>query len=225
MKVVAINGSPRVNGNTFVALKNVLDQLNDDGIETTILHVGNKLIKGCVDCKNCSVKKDRACILKDDVVNEYLAKMVEADGIVIGSPTYYSGITGTLKSFLDRCFYVAAANGGLFSHKVGAGVVTARRAGGTQAYDQINKYFQISGMLSVGSNYWNIVYGLKRGEAHQDAEGIQTMHNLGNNMAWVLKMQEVTKSFLKPPEQLKPRKVTNFIRSSEEDNDADEAYA
>ncbi|GHT32570.1 FMN reductase [Bacteroidia bacterium] len=209
MKVIAINGSPNKNGNTAYALKTVGAALQKEGIEFEILEVGGKRIRGCIGCDQCSEQQNMQCQFTDDVVNESVAKMVAADGIVIGSPVYYSGIAGTMKSFLDRSFYVAAANGAQFRHKVGASVVAVRRTGGSATFNGLNHYLNVSEMLVPSSNYWNVIHGLEPGDAAQDAEGVQIMQTLGENMAWLLKMREAGKK----TEPAGVEKIyTNFIR-------------
>lgn len=210
MKVLAINGSPKAKGNTFIALNAVLGELEKEGIATEILHVGNKSVRGCLACGRCTSEKDGKCAI-NDAVNELLPKLFEADGILLGSPVYYAGINGTLKAFLDRAFFVAGANGRKMRHKVGAAVVAVRRAGGVPAVDQLNKYFAISEMLMPTSNYWNMIYGMVPGESDADPEGLQTMRVLGQNMAWLLKVLDYSKGHVKAPE-LEQKTLTNFIR-------------
>ena len=153
MKVVAINGSPRREGNTYHALKMVGDELVANGIEFEIIHVGNKMIHGCMACNKCAVNKDEKCVVKTDDLNLWIAQMREADGIIVGSPVHYSGIPGTMKSFLDRVFYVAGMNGGLFRHKVGAAVVAVRRTGGSATFDSLNHFLNYSEMVIATANY------------------------------------------------------------------------
>ena len=211
MKVVAINGSPRREGNTYHALKMVGDELVANGIEFEIIHVGNKMIHGCMACNKCAVNKDEKCVVKTDDLNLWIAQMREADGIIVGSPVHYSGIPGTMKSFLDRAFYVAGMNGGLFRHKVGAAVVAVRRTGGSATFDSLNHFLNYSEMVIATSNYWNVIHGRTPGEAIQDTEGVQIMRILGKNMAWLLKMKEATASTIPVPEREK-KEMTNFIR-------------
>ncbi len=210
MKVIAINGSPRNNGNTFNALNTVLQELEKEGINTEIIHVGNKLIHGCISCGKCFETTDCRCVFNDGV-NEIIQRMIEADGILLGSPVYYAGINGTMKSFLDRAFFASAGGGRPFRLKVGAAVVAVRRGGASETFDQLNKYFCISEMIVPGSNYWNQIHGLMPGESNGDAEGLQTMRVLGRNMAWLLKLMEYGKAQVPaPPEEEKIH--TNFIR-------------
>ncbi len=210
MKVLALNGSPKKEGNTYHALKTVMAELEKEHIETEIIHVGHKAIRGCIGCGQCGRNKNEKCAFDDDV-NVWIQHMKKADGIVLGSPVYYAGVAGTMKSILDRAFYVASANGGLFRHKVGAAVVAVRRSGGITAFDQLNKYFTISEMLVTSSNYWNVIHGAVPGEAEQDAEGLQIMRTLGQNMAWLLKLIEHGQGAVAEPAA--ERKIrTNFIR-------------
>lgn len=208
MKVLAINGSPKSNGNTAFALKKVMEELEKNNIETEMVTIGQKEIRGCIGCGWCSAQQKTRCVF-DDEVNELLPKMIEADGLLLGSPVYYSGINGTIKSFLDRAFFVAAGNGFKMRHKVGAALVAVRRSGGTASFDQLNKYFLISEMMVVGSCYWNIIHGLLPEEASQDLEGVSVMQTLGRNMAWVL--QSLEKNREQQP-QLAQRIMTNFVR-------------
>lgn len=212
MKVFAINGSPRPNGNTAAAMQTVLEQIERQGIETELVTIGQKVIRGCVGCGTCGKEQNRKCVFDGDEVNALLPKMFEADALLLGSPTYYSGVNGTMKAFLDRTFFVAAANGGLFRHKIGATVVAVRRSGGIPAFDQLNKYWQISEMLSVGSSYWNVIHGMVPGEAPQDEEGMHVMRTLGQNVAWLLKLLEHGRGIVDEPRPELPKPRTNFIR-------------
>lgn len=180
MKVLILNGSPHVNGCTARALKEVADILNEEGIETEIAHVGNQDIRGCISCNSCA--STGKCIF-DDLVNEMAAKFEEADGLIVGSPVYYAGANGTILSLLDRLFYSTHFDK---SMKVGAAVLSSRRAGSTSAFDEINKYFTISNMPIVSSSYWNEVHGFKAKDVEKDLEGLQTMRNLGRNMAFLI---------------------------------------
>lgn len=211
MKVIAINGSPHKEGNTFHALSMVGEELKNAGIEFEILHIGHKMIHGCIACNNCFKNRDEECSVKTDIVNECIQKMKEADGILLGSPVYYSGIAGTMKCFLDRVFYVAGSNGNLFRHKVGAAVVALRRSGGSATLDSMNHYLTYSEMILATSSYWNVIHGRTPGEVESDAEGVQIMQTLGKNMAWILKMQEATKDSIAAPEKVM-KVMTNFIR-------------
>lgn len=208
MKVIAINGSPKAEGNTYHALRIVLEQLEKQGIDTEIIHVGNKNIRGCLACGGCAKNKNEKCVINDEV-NEIIQKMKMADGIIISSPVYYASIAGTMKSFLDRTFYVAGANGGLFRHKVGASVAVARRSGEVATFDHLNHYFTVAEMFLAASNYWNVIHGGAPEEVLQDEEGVQIMRILGKNMAFL--MQSIDKNTEKRPEK-EVKIKTSFIR-------------
>lgn len=211
MKVLAINGSPKAEGNTFFALKTAAQELEAAGIETEILHIGQEAVRGCIACGQCARNKDEKCILPGDSVNAWIQKMKEADGILLGTPVHYSAIGATMKAFLDRAFYVAGANGGLFRHKAGAAVVAVRRSGGVTTFDQLNHYLLYSEMLMPTTNYWNVIHGAKPGEAADDSEGVQIMRVLGKNMAWLLKLMEHGKGAVEAPER-EQKVYMNFIR-------------
>lgn len=211
MKVVAFNGSPKKAGNTYNAIRTVAAELEKEGIEVEIVHVGNKVIRGCIACGGCSRNQNERCVLDKDEVNEWIQKMKEADGIILGSPVYYSAIAGTMKSFLDRAFYVASVNGGMFRHKIGASVVAVRRSGGIPVFDQLNNFINYSEMIMPTSNYWNVAYGTNPGEVTQDEEGMQIMRVLGKNMSWLMKVVEAGKSQVEESEK-EDKVFTNFIR-------------
>lgn len=205
MKVILINGSPNARGCTYTALSEVAQTLEDEGIETEIIHVGHKDIRGCIGCRKCKILGK--CIF-NDIVNEVAPKFKECDGIVIGSPVYFASANGTLISFVDRLFYSMTEDKTM---KVGAAVVSARRAGNTATFDEINKYFTISQMPVVSSQYWNMVHGNNAEEVKQDLEGLQTMRTLGRNMAFLIKSIHLGKEKYGLPE--KEESVhTNFIR-------------
>lgn len=187
MKVLAINGSPRSNGNTAQSLRYVMNELEQEGVQTEFVQLGGKKVFGCLACGKCHINKDRKCARTDDDMNGILEKIFEADGIIIGSPTYYSNVTAEVKALIDRCGFVAGANGGLLRRKVGAAVVVARRAGANFTFAAINFFFGITEMLIPGSTYWNMTLALNPGDVQQDEEGITTMRNLGRNMAWLMK--------------------------------------
>ena len=187
MKILAFNGSPREKGNTYNAINMVAKELKKEEIEVEIIHIGNKPLSGCIACGKCKENKNERCAI-DDEVNEWIQKMKVADGIILGSPVYYSSIAGNMKCFLDRAFYVCGVNNGILRHKVGASVVVARRSGGVSAFSQLNKYLMYSEMLIATSCYWNVIYGHKEGEALKDSEGQQIMSILGRNMAWIIKL-------------------------------------
>lgn len=211
MKVVAFNGSPRAEGNTNRALAIVAEELEREGIATSVVQVGSRQVRGCVACGGCARNKDGRCVLPDDGVNAWIAEAREADGLLLGSPVHFSGMGATMKAFLDRAFYVASANGGLFRHKVGAAVVAVRRSGGVAAFDQLGHYLAYSEMLVPGSNYWNVIHGTAPGEADGDEEGVQILRVLGRNMAWLMKLVEAGRESLPPPEREKKRYMS-FIR-------------
>ena len=187
MKVIAFNGSARKNGNTAILLNTVLDELKKDGIETELVQLAGKAPKGCVACFKCMKNKDRKCAVTDDHLNEYLAKLLDAEGILLGSPVYFTDATAGIKALIERCGMVAMANGGLLKRKVGAGVAVARRAGAIRTFTTLNSLFLHAQMIVVGSSYWNVAIGRDPGDAEKDAEGIQTMKTLGQNMAWLMK--------------------------------------
>jgi len=188
MKVIAFNGSPRRNGNTAMLINQAFTGLNNAGIETECLQLGGKDIRGCLACMKCFEARNNSCVArKDDILNEYFQKMIEADGIIIGSPTYFSNVSAEVKAFIDRAGLVAIANGYSLKHKVGAAVVAVRRAGAANVFDAINKFFLINQVIVPGSVYWNMGFGLNKEEVKDDAEGMNTMKVLGENMAWLLK--------------------------------------
>jgi len=187
MKVVAFNGSPRKGGNTEHLLRHVLSTLKAEGIRTELVQIGGKKVHGCMACGKCFESRDQKCVIDNDFVNGCIQKMVAAEGILIGSPTYFADVSTETKALIDRAGSVGMANGGLYARKAGAAVVAVRRAGGIHVFDTINHFFGISSMYTVGSSYWNLGMGLQEGEVEQDAEGIATMENLGRNMAWLLK--------------------------------------
>jgi multimeric flavodoxin WrbA len=186
MKVIAFNGSPRRDGNTSTLIRHTLAELDKEGIRTEIIHLKGP-IQGCIACFKCFDKKDRKCVLEDDMVNSCIEKMIEADGIILGSPTYFADLTPELKALIDRAGYVGKANGDIFKQKVGAAIVAVRRAGAVHVFDSINHFFLISQMIIPGSIYWNMGIGLEEKDVEKDKEGLQTMKVLGQNMAWLLK--------------------------------------
>ncbi len=187
MKVVAFNGSPHVQGNTFRLLKTVLTELESEGIETELIQVGGKPIHGCTACYRCRQEPNGRCVIDNDSVNDWIAAMRDADGILMGSPTYFADITPELKALIDRAGFVSRSNGHFLRRKVGAAVVAVRRAGGMNALDTINHFFLIGEMIVPGSSYWNLGFGGKVGEVEEDEEGLKTMKTLGENMSWLLK--------------------------------------
>ncbi len=204
MKVLALNGSPHEKGCTFTAINLLAEELKRHEIETEIVHVGGKPMQGCIACRKC--KETGRCVF-DDIVNVCLDKMKEADGIIIGSPVYYSGISGQMKSFLDRFFYA----GPDLRFKVGVAVTSLRRSGGVDTFHQLNNFFNLAQVITVPSCYWNVIHGGEPSETVQDLEGVQIMRTLGKNMAWLMEAVSRTKEILPLPEQEK-RIFTNFIR-------------
>lgn len=187
MKVIAFNGSGRKDGNTAILLNAVLEELTKEGIETELVQLAGKAPEGCIACYKCFDNKDRKCAVTKDRLNEYLAKMIEADGILLGSPVYFADATAGIKALIERCGMVSTANGGLFKRKVGAAVAAVRRAGAIHTLDTLNHLFQHQQMIMVGSSYWNVGMGRDPGQVKDDAEGLRTMQNLGQNMAWLLR--------------------------------------
>jgi len=210
MKVVAFNGSPKKEGNTFHGIKMVANELEKEGIEVEIIHVGNKTIRGCLACNGCVKNQDEKCVIKDEV-NEWIQKMKEADGIIFGSPVHYASVGATMKAFLDRAFYVTSVNNSMLRHKVGAAVVAVRRSGGVPTFSQLNNYINYSEMLMPTSNYWNVIHGTAPGEVEGDEEGRQIMGVLGKNMAWLMKLVEFGKGKIEEPKK-EDKIFTNFIR-------------
>lgn len=199
MYALAINGSPRKGGNTEYLLNLALNPLVEEGWETEIVQIGGTPMRGCTACGACFKNQDMKCILPGDQFNSVMEKMARADVILIGSPTYFTDVTAEIKALIDRAGYVAIANGRCLSGKIGAGVVAVRRAGATHAFDTINHFFQISGMIIPGSTYWNLGIGREKEEVKSDAEGIRTMKNLGNTIQWLAKAIAPVKSdFPKP---------------------------
>ncbi len=205
MKVLFINGSPRKGGNTTIAIEEMVKVFEEEGVETEVVRVGDQTVRGCVSCYGC--RKLGKCVF-DDVVNEIAEKLKDADGLVIASPVYFGSANGTLISCLDRLFYSSRAS---LSMKVGASVVVARRGGCSATFDELNKYFTISGMPVAPSQYWNSVHGRAPGEAEQDGEGLQTMRTLARNMTFMMKSIALGKEAYGLPER-EPRISTHFIR-------------
>jgi multimeric flavodoxin WrbA len=187
MKVIAFNGSARKDGNTAILLKYVLAELDKEGFATELYQLAGKKIHGCIACGQCRVNKDRRCAVNDDIANECIALMDTADGILIGSPTYFANMTPETKALIDRAGYVSMANGGILKRKAGAAVVAVRRGGADHVFNSINQLFLISQMIVPGSCYWNMGFGREKGEVEKDEEGLRTMQVLGQNMAWLLK--------------------------------------
>ena len=187
MKVVAFNGSARKDGNTAILLRRVLQVLEKEGIETELFQMAGQPIHGCTACEICRKVKNKQCKIVNDNVNLYIGKMAEADGIILGSPTYFSMMTPEMKALIDRAGFVARGNNDLFKRKVGAAVVAVRRAGAMPTFDAINHFFLISQMIVPGSSYWNVGIGNNKGDVEKDEEAMQTMDDLGRNIAWLIK--------------------------------------
>lgn len=206
MKVLMLNGSSHINGTTMAALTEVGKALEEDGIEYEIFQIGGGPVADCLGCGQCT---ENGCIFSDDAVNAFVAKAKEADGYIFGTPVYYAHPSGRIQSFLDRVFY---SSGKHFAHKPGTSVAVARRGGTATTFDVLNKYFGITQMITVGSTYWNQVHGRNAEDAAKDLEGMQTMRNLGHNMAWVLKCLEAGKEKGLVPPTADRSNQTNFIR-------------
>ncbi len=204
MKVLLINGSARQNGNTFLALNEIANQLKCEGIDSEIVQIGAKAVRGCIGCGQCSVKGNNRCVFDDDICNHISEKMAECDALVVGSPVYYGQPNGTVLSLLQRMFYSAGA---YFNGKPAAAVCICRRGGATAAFQTLQMPFQMMNMPVIGSQYWNIAYGREEGQVTQDLEGMQTMRSLAKNMAYILKATEN-----KPKPEYEPRQAMHFIR-------------
>ncbi len=187
MKVVAFNGSARKGGNTADMIKTVFKELEAEGIETELIELKGKTMKGCIACMKCFEKKDRKCVVKDDFMNECIEAMDKADGVILGSPTYFANVSPEIKALIDRAGMVALANDSMLARKVGAGVVAVRRGGAVQVFNALNSFFLIEQMIIPGSRYWNIGRGRDKGDFLNDDEGVATMEVLGKNMAWLMK--------------------------------------
>jgi multimeric flavodoxin WrbA len=190
MKVVAFNGSARKDGNTAILIRHVFQELETEGIETELVQLSGSKIHGCIACMKCFKNKDQSCSVKDDITNDCIGKMLDADGIILGSPTYFANVSTEMKALIDRAGMVSRANGDMLARKVGAAVVAVRRAGAIHVFNSINHFFFIGQMIVPGSSYWNLGMGRQKGEVESDEEGIQTMKVLGINMAWLLKKLE-----------------------------------
>jgi len=187
MKVVALNGSARKDGNTAILINLVFDELKKEGIETELIQLAGNPIAGCIACYKCFKNKNRRCSVDKDMLNDIIEKMLQADGIILGSPTYFSDVSSGMRAFIERCGFVARANDYMFKYKVGAGVVAVRRAGAIPAFNSLMLFLHYMQMMIPGSSYWNIAIGRDPGEVLKDEEGVQTMKTLGQNMAWLLK--------------------------------------
>jgi multimeric flavodoxin WrbA len=207
LNVLLINGSPHKNGCTFTALSEIAGELENQGIQTRVFHIGTKAIRGCIACGKC--REPGYCIGLNDPVNECIDLIKAADGIVVGSPVYYASPNGALLALLDRVFFASSA---AFAYKPAAAIVSCRRGGSTASFDVLNKYFTISNMPIVSSQYWNQVHGHSPEDVRQDLEGLQIMRTLGRNMAWLLKCIETAKATIPYPEKEIVQLRTNFIR-------------
>ena len=187
MKVVAFNGSARKDGNTAILIKHVFRELEREGIKTELVQLAEHKVQGCVACRRCFKEKNKRCAITDDVINECIAKMIEADGIILGSPTYFADCSASIKALIERTGMVNRANDDMFKRKLGAAVVAVRRSGAIHAFDSLNHFFTIGQMIIVGSSYWNIGIGREIGDVEKDQEGLQAMSTLGKNMAWLMK--------------------------------------
>lgn len=187
IKVVAFNGSPRREGNTTILLNTVLFEINKEGIDTELIQLSGETLSGCRACYKCRENLDLKCSIRNDKLNDFLSKMIEAQGILLGSPTYISDMTANMKALIERATIVSRSNGDLLKRKVGAAVVSVRRAGSNHVLSSINYFFLINQMIVPGSSYWNMAFGRNPGEVANDQEGLQTMKTLGQNMAWLLK--------------------------------------
>ncbi len=187
MKVTAFNGSARKDSNTAIMLNVALEALNKQGIETELYQLAGKQIRGCIACYKCMENKDQRCAVKKDVANECIEKMLASDGLLLGSPTYFADVSTEMKALIDRAGLVSRANGDMFKRKAGAAVVVARRGGSVHAFDSMNHFFLIGQMIIPGSNYWNMGFGLNKGDVEKDLEAMDTMKVLGENMGWLIK--------------------------------------
>lgn len=209
MKVLLVNGSPRAKGCTYTALTIAAKALEENGIETEIYQVGAKPVRGCIACGGCAKAGNKRCVFDDDTVNGALDRAEQADGFIFGTPVHYASASGAVTSFLDRMFY---AGGSLMAFKPAACIVSCRRGGATAAFDQMNKYATITNMPLISSNYWNMVHGNTPEEVMQDEEGVQTVRQLGLNMAWILKCIAAGKENGIPVPVAEPKIKTNYIR-------------
>lgn len=187
MKVIGINGSPRQNGNTSIIIRGIFQELEKNGIETELVQLGGRAIRGCTGCGACFKNKNGLRAMQGDVVNSLIQKAAQADGIILGSPVYFADVTPEMKAFIERAGMVASANGNLFQHKAGTSVMAVRRGGAVQAFDTMNHFLHDMQMYLVGASYWNMVYGKEVGEVRNDPEGMENMRVIGENMAWLLK--------------------------------------
>jgi multimeric flavodoxin WrbA len=186
-RVLGINGSPRKDGNTAILIRTVFAELEAEGIETELVQLSGHPVRGCLGCGKCYERKDGRCVIETDILNDLIPKMRACDGLVLGSPTYFTDVTSEMKALIDRAGYVLGSLGRPLRHRPGAAVTAVRRGGATHAFDTLCHFLHYNQMFLVGSSYWNMGYGLRIGEVEQDEEGMETMRNLGRNMAWFLK--------------------------------------
>ena len=210
MNVILINGSPRKNGNTSLALEWMADELHQEGILTETIQIGDRRVRGCIACEHCSTSQDALCAFNDDGISDLIVKFRQVDGIAIGSPVYFGGMAGTLKSAMDRVFYAGRRNGGL-RNKIGAAVASARRNAAQDTFNQIVTYYHLAEMVVAPSHTWVTAYGRAKGEIQHDLEGQQVIRLHANAMAWLLKMREDTKGRVKLP-RTEERTMMNFVR-------------
>lgn len=187
MKVIAFNGGPRKDGNTYHLLRHAMNALEAEGVATELVQVGGIAVHGCTACFQCRKNKNGRCVIDSDPINDWIARMVDADGVLLGSPTYFADVTPEMKALIDRIGFVNRSNDGPLKRKIGAAVIAVRRCGAIHAFDTINHFFLIAEMIIPGSNYWNMGFGGAKGDVEDDAEGVATMSTLGTNMAWLLK--------------------------------------
>ena len=187
MKVIAINGSPRRNGNTSILIEETFKIFRSEGIETEVIQLGNKPVHGCTACGKCREIQDRKCHIKNDLLNLCIEKMIEADGIILGTPVYFADVSTEIKALMDVAGYVTRGNGHLLKRKVGAGLISVRRGGALPTFDAMNRFFLINQMIVPGSSYWNFAFGKNQGDVLQDEEGINTIRTLAENMSWLMK--------------------------------------
>ncbi len=211
MNVLAINGSPRIKGNTNIALDFIANELTSEGIDTDILQLGTNVIKCCMACGVCGKMQNERCTIDDDIVNDAIQMMKNADAIIFGSPVHFAGISSNLKAFMDRVFYVSSKNNGLFRHKVGGAIAVTRRSAGVVTFNSITNYLLFAEMIIPAGNYWNVVYGRDIGEVEQDIEGLQTLKTFAKNMAWIMKLIEHGKDVIPAP-KFEIKTPMNFIR-------------
>lgn len=208
MKILAINGSPHAKGSTYTALKLAAEELEKEGIEVEIVHIGLEPIRGCDGCGACVKMADPKCIFGDDIVNVCIERSKTADGLIIGSPVHFSGIAGSMKCFLDRFFY--AGGTARLQYKAGMALAALRRSGGVATFQQLNNYLTFAKMAIPASQYWNVIHGTTPEEVMKDAEGVQIMRTAGRNMAWLMKLIKNGAAIARPAQE--PRERTNFIR-------------